>query len=127
MFEEASRLKLRFDTAKGPLSVEDLWELPLTSARSISLDNIAVSLHQHMQNTGVSFVRNDSEPDRLTKLRFDIVKHIIDVRLAERAKADNDKAIADRKQKILEIIARKEDAALESAPIEELRKLIAGL
>ena len=30
MFEKAARLKLRFDTSKGLVTVEDLFDLPLT-------------------------------------------------------------------------------------------------
>lgn len=30
MFKQASKMKLRFATSKGNLSVEDLWDLSLT-------------------------------------------------------------------------------------------------
>lgn len=44
MFEKASRMKLRFNTQRGVLSVEDLWDLPL-----IQLDNIAIALNKKLQ------------------------------------------------------------------------------
>jgi len=122
MFEKASRLKLRFTTPRGQLSAEDLWDLPLSV-----LDGVAIGLHRATQQTNVSFVNPDSEPDPVVKLQFDIVKHVIDVRLAEKRQADDARVKAERKQKILGILARKEDAALESASDEELRGLLASL
>jgi hypothetical protein len=41
LFEKATMKKLRFDTAKGSLSVEQIWELPFTSASGVSLDDLA--------------------------------------------------------------------------------------
>lgn len=121
MFEKAARMKLRFATTIGYLSVEDLWELPLKN-----LDAVAVGLHQELKNDNTSFI-SEEKPDLTMQLRFDIAKHIIDVRLAEqRARAEaRDKAA--RKQQILGILARKQDAKLESASEDELRGLLASL
>jgi hypothetical protein len=33
IFEQATRAKIRFSTPVGMLSVEDLWDLPLTSTQ----------------------------------------------------------------------------------------------
>lgn len=42
IFEQASREKVRFQTQVGQVSVEDLWELPLSSkANKPNLDDIA--------------------------------------------------------------------------------------
>lgn len=122
MFEQASRLKLRFESPKGYLSHEDLWDLSLST-----LDRVAIDLHHQVQDTAVSFVDAARKVDKTTQLRFDIVKHVIDVKLKERDEAAEAKSRADKKQKLLEIISRKEDAALETSSVEELRQLLASL
>ena len=59
VFEVASRQKLRFDTARGQVSAEDLWDLPLTSTTGKpNLDAIAVDLHNKMSQSNLSFVAN---------------------------------------------------------------------
>lgn len=126
MFEKAARLKLRFQTGRGMLSVEDLWDLPLTSARGPNLDDVAKGLSRELRATTeeVSFVephahgRNDE-----LKLGLDIVKHVIEVRLTERTAANEAAKKRETKQKILEIIATKQDEALQGKSLEELQAL----
>lgn len=127
MFEQASRQKLRFETTMGLLSAEDLWELPLTSKRGPNLNDIAIGLHNQTKHDTVSFVEEDEKPNPLLQLRFDIVKHIIDVKKAERKAAEEVASKREQKQKIMAIMSRKEDAALENASMEELQGLLATL
>lgn len=126
MFEKASRLKLRFDTPKGMLSVEDLWDLPLTSQTGkANLDDIARALHAQLKNDAdVSFVHKERKSDEATQLSFDLVKHVIDVKLAERDAAQQANLDKERRQRILEVIARKKDQQLDGMSLEELEKLV---
>ena len=107
IFEQASRRKLRFETALGQLNTEDLWSLPL-SAREIvtrpggsrvNLNAIAIALHERIQASAVSFVEAAPKVATDLQLRFDIVKHIIDVRIAERDAMKEAIAKIERKQK----------------------------
>jgi hypothetical protein len=128
MFEKASRLALRFSTPKGSLTVEDLWDLPLTSASGASLDNIAKGLNRQIKEaTTESFVVKTSKADAELQLKFDIVKHVIEVRLAENEVAKNAAAKKAEKAKLLEVLSRKQDAALEQKTPEEIEQMIAAL
>jgi hypothetical protein len=133
MFEEASRRKLRFDSPRGLLSVEDLWDLPLTSpsGNRANLDSIAIDLHRATRDVAdtVSFVTPSKEDAGKAELqlKFEVVKYVIGVRVAER---DALKAASDRrekKQRLLELISRKEDQELEGKSVEELRTLAESL
>lgn len=133
MFQQATRLKLRFNTSQGQLTVEDLWDIPLTSTRNASLDSIAIDLHIQAKGASdiVSFVtppnaQIDAAKSALS-LKFEIVKHIIGVRVTER---DLAKDLADRrarKTRLLSLIAQKEDQALGEKSLDELRAEVAAL
>lgn len=129
MFEKADRLKLRFDTVKGALSVEDLWDLPLTSgAGKANLDDVAKGLFRQLKDEGdVSFVTPSVSKDKTIQMKFDIVKHIIDVRVAENATAEQARANREKKQLILSIIAQKENEQLSNASLEDLQRLAESL
>lgn len=129
LFERASRLKVRFETAKGNLTVEDLWDLPLTSRNGNNLDEIAKELHRKVKESAEieSFVKKAVKKDTVTLLKFEVVKYIIDVRLAEEEAAEKRKANADRKAKLLALVAQKENESDLSKSREELLAEIQAL
>lgn len=129
MFDKATRLKLRFESLVGLLHVEDLWDLPLTALKSRpNLDDIARAIHRQLKNDeDVSFVHKDRKSDETIQLRFDIVKHIIDVKLAEKDALEVERVNAEKKQRILAIISQKEDEHLHEISIDDLKKMMADL
>lgn len=79
MFEKASRVKLRYSTNRGVLSVEDLWDLSLEQ-----LDPIAINLNKRLKESQTeSFIKTRTKDATELELKFNIVKHIIDVKLQE--------------------------------------------
>lgn len=129
LFELAAREKLRFETPRGQLSVESLWDLPLSSAANISLDSIAVSLDAAIRSSAPkSFVSNStSTENKILTLKFDIVSHIIGVRLAEnKAKAESNEKAAQRRM-LQEAIAAKKNEQLLSGDVEALQARLDAL
>lgn len=122
MFDKATRMKLRFESNKGLLSVEQVWDLSLTA-----LNEMAKSLSRQVKAAETDeedFIGTKSNVDSELQLRFDVVKHIIGVKLKER---DDSKDAAERKannQIILELIQRKKQQELESKSVEELEALL---
>ncbi len=129
MFDKATRMKLRYDSSQGRLSVEDLWDLLLTSNTGRpSLDSIAIDLHNQLKNAGeISFVTKSNKANETLQLKFDIVKHIIDVKLVEKEQQEQAKLNKERKQKILAVISQKEVEQLSGLPLEDLKKLADSL
>jgi len=130
IFEQATRSKLRVSTAKGLLTVEDLWDLPLVSKSGpqVNLDDLARAAYKEMEESACqSFVQKACKISETAKLKFDIIKHIIEVRLAERDAAIERSEKAVKKQRILELIATKEDESLAGKSLEELQKLAGEL
>ena len=127
IFEQATRAKLRFTTPNGMLGVEDLWDLPLTSRRAnlANLDDIARYLDAELKSSAsVSFVKEASETNASTKLAFDVVLHIINVKLAEQKAASLAADNREKKQRIMAIIEQKQAEALSASSIEDLQQML---
>lgn len=122
IFEYATRNKVRF-SFRGLISVEDLWDLSLTN-----LDSIYKELNKRSkQSEEESLLNIKTQEDELLNVQIEIVKHIVAVKLAEkeaREKAAENKA---KKQKIMAIMAARDEKALENASDEDLQKMLAEL
>ncbi len=124
IFEQGTRAKLRFTTPNGMLGIEDLWDLPLVSRRA-NLDDIARYLDAELKSrASVSFVKEGSETNAATKLAFDIVLHIINVKLAEQKAASLAADNREKKQRIMTIIEQKQAEALSASSIEDLQQML---
>lgn len=123
MFEQASRIKLRFEY-KGTIGVEDLWDLPLES-----LDEIYVELDRESRDTKENSLlarlsEKRDEGNNVLKLKIDIVEHIIRTKHAEQKMKKLEKERAAYKQQLLEIIADKEHEELRGKSREELLEIV---
>jgi hypothetical protein len=130
LFLNASRQKTRFESLKGLLTIEDLWDLPLTSGRNnVNLDDIARAYHKQLKEADgeVSFVKPSTKSTDELQAKFDIVKFIIDTKVGERDASAVASAKAETKQKLMGVLARRQDADLEGKSTEELQALIDSL
>lgn len=122
IFEYATRNKVSFPY-KGNVWVEDLWDLSVTE-----LDKVFKTLNsQRKQYQEESLLNTKSKEDEIVDVQIAIVKHIVAVKLAEkeaREKAAENKA---KRQKIMAIMAARDEKALENASDEDLQKMLSEL
>lgn len=119
-FKQASKQGLRFQTSKGLLNVEQLWGLPLPE-----LDTLAVQLQEEYENSkGKSFLTKRTVKDRTIKLQFDITLDILQTKVQEAEDARQKSEDKEHNKKILDVIAGKQDKALEGKSITQLEGML---
>jgi hypothetical protein len=122
-FEKASRLKLRFSTNKGELSVEDLWDLSLES-----LDTIAKVTNKKLkEESEESFIGKKSINNTVLELKMEILKEVISFKLKEK-EAKTLRAVKSAKlAQLKELANNKANEQLSGMSLEEINKLIVEL
>jgi len=119
MFIKASREKMRFPF-KGLATVEDLWDLSVTE-----LDKIYKSLNaKAKQAQEESLLEVKTSEDEELAVQIEIIKYIVSVKLEEKKAVEMAKERKEQKQKIMSILASKQDEALQGKSIEELEKML---
>lgn len=129
-FEKASRKKIRFESSVGLLTTEDLWDLPLTSkGTKPNLDGLARAVSAELRSlTEDSFVEERPDPRKSDlELKLDIMKAVIKHKLDARSAAEKAAQNEERKRRLLNALASKEDAALAGMSKEEIEAEIAKL
>lgn len=122
LFEIATRNRYRFNY-KGVMTVEDLWSL-----RVEDLDAIFKMLNRQKKTADEdSLLATKSAEDQDMANKIDIVRYIVSVKLAEAADRVSAAEKKAQRDKILEIVAKKKDKALEDMGIEDLMKKLEEL
>ena len=129
IFEQATRRAIRFESVKGDLSVEQLWDLPLQSRNQFDLDTIAKTVNRQLNDvTEESFVSVRENPAKETlSLKLELVKHIISVKLQEAEEARNRANKASEKEKLLRLLDEKQNEALRALTPEEIQERLKAL
>ncbi len=125
MYKEAIKNKWVFDTVRGQISVQDLFDLPLISNNHFNLDAVAVNLSEKIDKLKTkSFVKIQSKAKKQEKevllKQLEIVKDIISDKIAEQKAIRKAQENAQRRNKILELLAQKQDDKLSQKSEEDL-------
>lgn len=123
LFIIATRNKYRYPY-KGLISTEDLWDLSLQG-----LDSIFKTLNSQLKELGEEslLVEVEDKGAEVLRNKIDIIKYVLRVKLETKARNEQAAANAAKRQRIMEVIASKEDAALQNMSVEDLTKMLDNL
>lgn len=130
IFEQATREDLMFQLPVGELNVQALWKLKPTKRNGKLVDDLA-DYEQGLQEQLSKFngVRRrgsiaKTQEQNTLELRLAIVSHILDVREAEQELAKQEISKKIHNDKIMALIAKKQDDKLGDLSVEELQALL---
>ena len=130
MYKRASRERLRYNTSRGLVPVERLWEMPLESENvddGFSLDALAMELQRQLKDSDVqSFVHKKKAVDTTLELQFEIVKDIIETRLRESKDKENAIVKMEYHNSLVAELDRRKKGEIRDMTGEELKAAIEG-
>ena len=119
LFKIAAKKKYRFNY-RGVISVEDLWDLDVEA-----LDSIYKNLKKQQKTSQEeSLLETVSKEDKEINNKIEIIRIIVNDKLAAKERAIKAAEKRTQNQRILEIMADKKDAALKEKSIEELQAML---
>lgn len=119
LFELASREKFRYPY-KGQITTEDLWDL---SAEKLDLVFKALS-NQKKTTMEESLLGQPTREEQILEAKLNIVRYIFAAKQEELEQRRQKAANAEKRRRIMEIIASKEDDALASQSVEDLKRML---
>jgi len=123
LYQQAARLKFRFPSQMGLLTLEDLWDLKLPY-----LDDIAQELHKQVKDLPeVSFIGKNTNDPTFVVARFEIVKNVIATLLLEKEERENRVKKKNHFDTLWSILQKKKYYSFKNLPMENLEKKVREL
>ncbi len=120
IFALAAKNAYRYKISGGNITTEDLWNLTLPQ-----LDTLAVQYDAYLTTTPTkSFINKENPTDKIIEVKFTIVKEIIEYKLKVQETAAKAAATKAQRSKIMEIMAEKQDGALQEKSLAELQAML---
>ena len=129
LFIYATRNKIRFQSTRGELSTEQLWDVPLRSKDDFNLNTIAKAANKALKDaTEESFVATTTTPaNTRLEVALEVVKSVIATKLTDEDAAKKRANSRAEKEMLLKALAEKQEGALSALSIEDLQKRIKAL
>lgn len=126
IFEQVTRKNLLFQATNGMLTVQDVWNLTIPKLEVLGRSLYSKLEDSRAEGTDNPFASNSKPSSEQVdaQLRVDVVLHILNTKKNE---ADAIKRAAEKKahnEKILALIAQKQEGKLQNMSEEELRALL---
>lgn len=128
MWIEALSNKIRFEY-KGKISIEDLFDLNLSELDEI-YRNLKKQLDEYKQYSADSLLDRDEENDEAydeLQLKIDVVTAVFNHLKKQQEELQKRIALQNQRDKILGIIADKQDEELSNKSISELKEILNNL
>ena len=125
MYKQASRAKLRFETEKGMLTAEQLWDCTRAMLGRTIKHVHGILKETETDDDVLGFLESgiSETSDPINTLRFNILKDVYITKQEEANALRDADQVKQHNAKIDAIIAQKEDESLASKSIKELEKL----
>ena len=119
LFELATRKKFRY-IFKGVITTEDLWDLSVQDLNTI----FKALKAEERQAEEESLLAEPTPEDEIRKDKIEIIRRIADIKLEDAHNATRQKEMAEQRERLMSIIAEKQDQDLRNKSQEELRKML---
>lgn len=128
LYKKAAQVKLRIQTCKGLLSVEDVWGLSLANLDA-SIRSLAPLVKKYQTaDSDLDFLSSNSgtknEETSLLELSFEILKDVYITKKEEANAKAKARETKEFNQKIMSLIAEKQENSLKDKSVEELMAMI---
>lgn len=128
LYKKAAQVKLRIQTCKGLLSVEDVWGLSLANLDA-SIRSLAPLVKKYQtEDSDLDFLSSNSdtksEETSLLELSFEILKDVYITKKEEANAKAKARETKEFNQKIMSLIAEKQENSLKDKSVEELMAMI---
>lgn len=129
LFIKANKEQFRYDSKKGPLTTEDLFQLDLLHRSNCDLENVAQEIARQLESMVTkSFVDVRPNPQKATlELKLEVVKTVIKIKQDEAAAAQARAAKQAQATALRDAIHEAKKTKMAQTPLEELEKQLAAL
>lgn len=127
LFAKVVKMGLNFQTVKGVVLPQDLWNMPLTGNNGFNLDQVSRELLKLVRATQEDSLVSTAKINPVDELRLEVLKVIIADKQAENEAKEVAALKKAERDTLLALKAKKQEAQLGELSLEEINLKLSEL